>query len=31
MATCRRRASPEQQAKMTSYRHWFSTRKRPPQ
>ena len=31
MATCRRRAPPEQQAKMESYRHWFSTRKRPPQ
>jgi hypothetical protein len=30
-ATCRRHAPPEQSAKMASYRHWFATRKRPPQ
>jgi hypothetical protein len=31
MATCRRRAPDDQRAKLTSYRGWFSTRRRPPQ
>jgi hypothetical protein len=28
-ATCKRRASPDQQSRMQSYRNWFATRKRP--
>jgi len=31
MASCRRRAPEDQRAKLTKYRGWFSTRKRPPQ
>jgi hypothetical protein len=31
MASCQRRAPPDQQGKLDSYRHWFATRKRPPQ
>jgi hypothetical protein len=31
VATCKRRAPPEQLAKLEAYRHWFSSRKRPPQ
>jgi hypothetical protein len=31
LASCSRRAPPEQQASMESYRGWFATRKRPPQ
>jgi cell wall-associated NlpC family hydrolase len=30
-ATCHRHTPPDQAAKMASYRHWFATRKRPPQ
>ncbi len=29
MATCKRHAPEAQRAKMTKYRHWFSTRRRP--
>jgi len=29
-ATCKRRASPAQRAKMTDYRTWFHERRRPP-
>ncbi|HKO92043.1 MAG TPA: hypothetical protein VJU61_12860, partial [Polyangiaceae bacterium] len=31
MASCRRHAPADQASKMQSYRHWFATRKRPPQ
>jgi hypothetical protein len=31
LASCQRRAPEDQQAKLASYRGWFSTRKRPPQ
>jgi hypothetical protein len=29
-ATCKRRASPAQRAKMSDYRAWFHERRRPP-
>ncbi len=31
IAACQRRAPPDQRGKLESYRHWFATRKRPPQ